>query len=239
MNCERCRTSVSALLDGELPEAPESEVDAHLETCAACRAFQAEAGALTRNLRVRAVAPTPDLAGAVLAAAERPRRTRGVLRGALALTAVAQILLALGQLSGLIGMHGHAAHGGPGMAAHLFNESTAWNLALGVGLLWAAWHDRTAAGVLPVLSAFVAALAGFSVHDLVIGAATVERVASHALLLVGLGLLFAVHRTGGGGPADADRTAADGPHAADDTSSTPRAPQGPPHLRPTAHREAA
>ncbi|MCX2732415.1 zf-HC2 domain-containing protein [Saccharopolyspora sp. NFXS83] len=238
MNCESCRNSVSAMLDGEPPEFPEAEVDAHLETCAACRAFQAEAGELTRHLRVRLVAPTPDLAGAVLARVPRRDRVRGVLRGALAVAATAQILLALAQMVGVVGLHGHAGHSG--MTEHLFNESTAWNLALGVGMLWASWRDRTAGGVLPVLSAFVAALAGFSVHDLIVGAATVERVASHALLLVGLGLLFAVHRRGGGGPAPADAGHDGGSGTAGDGSAPELAPdQAPPHLRPTAYRRAA
>ncbi len=229
---------MSAVLDGEPPEFPEAEVDAHLETCAACRAFQAEAGEMTRYLRVRLVTPTPDLTAAVLARVPRRDRVRGALRGALAVTAVIQILLALAQMLGFVGVHGHGSHSG--MTAHLFNESTAWNLALGVGMLWASWRDRTAGGVLPMLSAFVAALAGFSVHDLIVGAATVERVASHALLLVGLGLLFAVHRRGGGGPAPADAGHDGGSGTTGDGSASEPAPdQSPPHLRPTAHHRAA
>ncbi|TDV44256.1 hypothetical protein CLV71_114166 [Actinophytocola oryzae] len=44
--------------------------------------------------------------------------------------AVAQ--LALGQLFGV----GEHLHGTPPVASHLFNEGTAWNLALGIGLFW-------------------------------------------------------------------------------------------------------
>jgi len=224
-------------LDGEPAGAPAAEVDAHLEQCPACRAYQAEAAGLTRALRVRPVTATPDLVDAVLARAERRDRVRPALRGALALTAVLQIMLALSQLLGLTAGHGHLHH--EGMAEHLFNESTAWNLALGVGMLWAAWRDRTAGGVLPVLGAFVAVLAGFSVHDLVVGAATAGRVVSHVLLLVGLGLLAAVHRhnhRGGGGSS---------PARGRDDDGFRTGPGEPPefgeddHLRPTAHHKAA
>ncbi|MFR9731838.1 zf-HC2 domain-containing protein [Saccharopolyspora sp. MS10] len=239
MNCETCRTSVSAALDGEPADVPAAEIDEHLEHCAACRAFQTEAVGLSRRLRVRPVHPTPDLAAAVLARAPRRDRWRSALRGALVVTALAQLLLAFGQVLGL-GMHGHGAHDHGGMAAHLFNESTAWNLALGVGLLWSAWRDRAASGVLPVLSAFVAALAAFSAHDLVVGAATAERVASHALLVVGLGLLFAVHRRGtGGGPAPSASAGEADARVPGDGSAPDRAPDGPPHLRPTAQERAA
>lgn len=235
MDCERCRTAVSARLDGEPEDAPTAATDAHLEQCASCRAWQAEASALTRRLRVRPAATTPDLVSVVMSAAPDPAppRRRRVLRTALGAVAAAQLGLGLAQ--GLLpALHGHGiAHG------HLFNESTAWNLALGVGMLWASWRDRTAGGVLPVLSAFVAALAGFSVHDLIVGAATVERVASHALLLVGLGLLFAVHRRGGGGPAPADAGRDGGSGTAGDGSPPELAAGQTPHLRPTAHHRAA
>ena len=236
MDCERCRISISARLDGEAEAAPAADVDAHLDQCARCRAYQADAGLLTRNLRVRLVTDTPDLVGPVLARAERPDRRRTALRSALALVAVAQILLGTFQLLGLSGAHGHA-HGG--MAAHLFNESAAWNLAIGVGMLWAAWRDRTAGGVLPVLGAFVAVLAGFSVHDLIAGTATLARVGSHALLLAGLGLLVAVHRRhrGDGDPAPA-QTGGDG-WSRIGPGEPPEVAEDGPHLRPTAHHRAA
>lgn len=191
MDCERCRTAVSARLDGEPEDAPTAATDAHLEQCASCRAWQAEASALTRRLRVRPAATTPDLVSVVMSAAPDPAppRRRRVLRTALGAVAAAQLGLGLAQ--GLLpALHGHGiAHG------HLFNESTAWNLAMAAGLLWVAARDRPAGGMLPVLSVFLVVLAGFSVHDLSSGAVTVGRVASHGLLALGLGLLYATERT--------------------------------------------
>ncbi len=69
----------------------------------------------------------------------------------------------------------HVAHGGgPTAAGHLFNESTAWNLALGVGMLWAAFRPRATAGLVPMLAIFVVVLAAYSTHDLLTGAAPVS-----------------------------------------------------------------
>lgn len=239
MDCERCRISISARLDGEAEAAPAADVDAHLDQCARCRAYQADAGLLTRNLRVRLVTDTPDLVGPVLARAERPDRRRTALRSALALVAVAQILLGTFQLLGLSGAHGHA-HGG--MAAHLFNESTAWNLALGIGLLISAARPRVSSGLLPVLAAFLVVLTGFSASDLLHGAVPVARLASHGFLVLGLVLLLLVRDDRRPAP-----TARSGPEPTPDDGTDPlpstvdiTAEGGAsPGLRPVNHRRAA
>jgi predicted anti-sigma-YlaC factor YlaD len=49
--CESAREQLSRQLDHELPELDRARLDSHLEHCAACRAFGAELGALTRTLR--------------------------------------------------------------------------------------------------------------------------------------------------------------------------------------------
>ncbi|QUH01650.1 zf-HC2 domain-containing protein [Saccharopolyspora erythraea] len=236
MNCESCRISISARLDGEDGTAPDEQVDAHLESCAACRAWQAKAAMLTRGLRVRPASPTPDLVDAVLAHAPR-RRHRAVPRVALAVVAVAQLLLGALQMLGL-GPHAHH-----GMSAHLFNESTAWNLAVGAGLLWAAARTRAVSGMLPLLSVFLVVLTGFSLHDLLAGVVSVDRVASHGLMLLGLGLLYTVHRTSSGGhpggatAEDSDEQIGLSGHRTDVTGST--AASGRPPLRPTAQDRRA
>ena len=55
-------------------------------------------------------------------------------RAALGLVALAQITIGLTQILGVGTTGGHAGHGGELPAGHLFNESTAWNLAVGIGL---------------------------------------------------------------------------------------------------------
>ena len=49
--CESAREQLSRQLDHELSELDHARLDAHLERCAACRAFAAEIGAVTRTLR--------------------------------------------------------------------------------------------------------------------------------------------------------------------------------------------
>jgi predicted anti-sigma-YlaC factor YlaD len=89
VDCEVCREALSARLDGEAEPASPAAVDEHLDRCAACRRWEAEAITLTRALRVRAVVDTPDLVAAVLGAVqamptsgsddeERSRRSGGV-----------------------------------------------------------------------------------------------------------------------------------------------------------------
>ncbi|WP_231950944.1 hypothetical protein [Allokutzneria albata] len=198
MNCATCREALSARMDGE-PEPVDP--DAHLQDCADCQAWQERATALTRTLRVRPAVTPPDLVPAVLAAAPAPRQPGRWTRAALVAVATTQLALGIAQLIGV-----DAAHGGL-MSGHLSNESTAWNIGLAVGMLWAALRTRAVAGLLAVLSGFLVLLIGYSVHDLIVGTVPVARVASHSLLLVGLGLLYALHRQSRlPAPSSPDRT---------------------------------
>ncbi|XVS61604.1 zf-HC2 domain-containing protein [Actinosynnema sp. CA-299493] len=201
MDCDTCREALSARADGEAEPVPAEETDAHLATCAGCRRWREDADALTRSLRVRPAAEVPDLAAAVLAATPVTppvsRSTRGwYWRMGLAGTAVVQLTLGMAQVFGVDSTSVHGGHTGGGQAStHLFNESTAWNLALGLGLLWTALRPKAVVGVLPVVAAFVAVLVPFSVNDLVTGAVALPRITSHAFLLLGLALLVVVRRT--------------------------------------------
>ncbi|MEU4804178.1 zf-HC2 domain-containing protein [Actinosynnema sp. NPDC023587] len=243
MDCDTCREALSARLDGEPGPGPADDTDAHLDGCAACRAWQDDAAALTRSLRLRPATVTPDLVDAVLAAAPPVAPTRGWYpRAGLAGVAVAQVTLGLGQVLGSGpegGTAGHGIHGASG--SHLFNESTAWNLALGLGLLWTALRPRATTGMLPVVAGFVVVLGAFSVQDLVTGEATVQRVTSHAVLVLGLVLLVVVHR--GRRDPDGGRVAEplpDSPDLRGGVEDPPRAtPRPRPRLRPVSRRRAA
>ncbi|MET9224200.1 zf-HC2 domain-containing protein, partial [Lentzea sp. NPDC003310] len=139
VECTSCREALSARLDGEEEGVPADQVDAHLDGCASCREWHDSAAALTRTLRVRPATPVPDLAAAVLDAAPPvvPATPKGWLpRGLLTGVAVAQLTLGLAQVLGV--SSSHSGHTTGVDSSHLFNESTAWNLALGLGLLWTA-----------------------------------------------------------------------------------------------------
>jgi predicted anti-sigma-YlaC factor YlaD len=141
-------------------------------------------------------------------------------------------------------MHGHTMGDTGG---HLFNESTAWNLAVGLGLLWTALRPAATSGMLPVVGAFVAVLIPYSASDLLSGTATASRVFSHVILVIGLGLLVLVHFThrgpGGRTPlrhsdsadtTDTTETASSAPEPAGRTGGRRRM-----RLRPVSRRRAA
>ncbi|OLF18541.1 zf-HC2 domain-containing protein [Actinophytocola xanthii] len=238
MDCLTCREALSARMDGEEEPVPADQTDQHVDSCAACRSWRARVEHQSRALRIRQAPPVPDLSAAILDLAVPPHETRGWwARIALVAVAAAQLALALSQL---LGVHTTvvAAHGD----GHLFNESTAWNLALGAGVLWAAFHSRVTSGLIPVLGGFVLVLAPYSVHDILTGAVGMSRVAEHGLLVVALALLIVVNRRYSD-PAPHDRTSHDDaeapPHPDIDeprpptTRTTPRRP-----LRPTGRHAA-
>ena len=245
VECDTCREALSARLDGEQEGVPADEVDAHLETCASCRSWHDSAAALTRSLRIRPATPVPDLTAAILDAAPpiTPPAPRGwTPRALLGVVAIAQLTLGVSQVVGTDSAHsGHTA----GVdSSHLFNESTAWNLAIGLGLLWAALRPAATSGMLPVVGAFVAVLIPYSASDLLGGTATAARVFSHALLVLGLGLLALVHfthRGPGGRTPVADGGSDDVTDSSAATTERADQPRGQRRvrLRPVSKRRAA
>jgi predicted anti-sigma-YlaC factor YlaD len=206
VECEVCRTALSARIDGEPESVPSARVNEHLEQCRECCSWYVTAVEVSKLVRASR-SHAPDLTDAIFAAAElqRPRRSvsstlRGIVpsspveltRLLLGLLGVAQVGLAVAQIAGLdFGM----SHHGVETTRHLLNESTAWNLAIGVGLLCCAIRPSATAGVLPVLASVVAVLSAFVVDDLHAGMVPLPRVASHGVLVVALVLVTIVHRT--------------------------------------------
>jgi predicted anti-sigma-YlaC factor YlaD len=190
VGCDQYREALSADLDGEPGGVPESAVQAHLRACAGCRSWYADAGRMSRLVRLAPAEPMPDLAPAVLAAAGpiRPPASRfaAAARAALVAVALVQALLAWpGTLTGQDGLaSGHVAH-----------EVGAWNLALAVAFLAAASRPRTAEALITPVAVFVAVLGVAAVADGVAGTLQASRFAVHLLVAAGLALLVAVSRT--------------------------------------------
>ncbi|MFT7870729.1 MULTISPECIES: zf-HC2 domain-containing protein [Amycolatopsis] len=228
MRCEDCREALSARLDGEAePASP----DAHLASCAECREWFAGAERLRRTMLLRPAPPVPDLTAAILERTPAPSGERWGRRIALAVVAIAQLGLAFAELLG-------TTHGG----VHLGHESSAWNLAVGIGLLTAALLPRTAAGQLPLLTGFVGVLLVLSAGDLAAGRVTLSRLSTHLLVVLGLALLYAVHRAhrDHGTPLPATTTG-EGATTSESTVDTPATGRPRPRLfRKQAHvRHAA
>lgn len=66
MRCAEARVDLSARLDDELDEASVHELDAHLETCVACRHEEEMLRAARRAVRIQPVEPVPDLTDRIM-----------------------------------------------------------------------------------------------------------------------------------------------------------------------------
>lgn len=231
---------MSARLDDEGDPALSAAVDAHLASCAACRQWQNNAARVTRLARMSVASATPDVSGAVLARAPRPRRhaVRQVLRAVLALLAVGQVVLGLTHIDGIPWLTGHAP--GAGHApAHFTHEFAAFTIAVGIGFAWIAWRTSRAPGLVPTLATFVVLLTALEAVDLARGVVDPSRLASHTLVQAGLVvvLLLSSRRLGGDGfaprlrRAPAERATSDGLDDRDES--------GEDGLRPSARHDAA
>jgi predicted anti-sigma-YlaC factor YlaD len=142
-------------------------------------------------VRVREAELIPDLTPQILAAAPAGRRPSLVTeristaRWALFVVALTQLLLAAPAL--LLGEDA-------GATVHVARELGAFDVALAVGFLVAAWQPARAWGLLPVAAALGFVMAVTSLVDLVGGTATTLGEAHHLLDLSGLVLLWLVAR---------------------------------------------
>ncbi|TWG26612.1 putative anti-sigma-YlaC factor YlaD [Actinoplanes teichomyceticus] len=195
---------LSAQLDGEDDPVVRPLVDEHLAGCAGCREWLERAAAVNRLTRTGAVPEVPDLSAAILAArpaapVKAPSRRLPVaaMYVALALIGAVQIILGLAQVGGASGA-GHV-HLGPATApGHLWNESAAWNVAVGAGYLVIALRRTRPVGLVPMLTAFVGMLLLLSVNDLTAGRVDVARLVGHGFVVVGYLLVVALSRSAGG-----------------------------------------
>jgi predicted anti-sigma-YlaC factor YlaD len=187
MRCDDVQDALSARLDGESlpPGLDDDSVDDHVATCAECSAFAAGAAAQHRAVRVRPAEPVPDLTATILAATAplRPQPVREWARYGLLAVAATQLVLAIPAL--LFGDD-------PGASIHVARELGSFDVAIAVGLLWAAWQPQRAAGLLPLAIALAGAMVLTGVLDVVGDDAPALGEAHHVLDLAGLLLLWAL-----------------------------------------------
>lgn len=189
MRCDRFREAVSARLDGEPLGMSAAALDDHLTSCPDCAGWAEAAAQATRLARVD-VRRVPDLSAQLTAhvvlPARRVLRRRRWLRVGLLLAGLAQLAIGLPAITGdSIGMT---------MSMHAAHEAAAWNLAIAVAFVAVALVPRRAAGLIPLLATFLVVLGALSIRDLVQGAVTVDRLATHAAVLIGLVLLVVLDR---------------------------------------------
>ena len=189
MTCDDIRNALSARLDGEDPGLPGDELDRHLESCAACAAWLAGATAATRRVRLHAAMPGDDLTVDVLAALHARGRAvpaQRVTRMLLALTALVQIALSL---PALLGEESSAG-------LHVAREIGATEIALAIGVLAAAWRPWRAAGMVPVVVALAAGLAGTTLLDVSASHALAAHELPHLVTVVEAWFVWRLRRQG-------------------------------------------
>lgn len=187
VRCPTARRWLSAFRDGEAGEHP--ELRAHVQSCVACRRWDATADALTRRVRVHR-AGSPDVAATALRAfqAEQTRRPlSGYARGALVLAGVAGLVLAA---AGFVGSPGAVAE--PGL--HLGHDVYSFETALALGFLLTAFRPERYGRGLLVVTATAALLTMLpSVAFVAADHRDFVQEMSHIPMLIGLvGLLLLV-----------------------------------------------
>ena len=179
---------VSSRIDGELGAADEAALDLHLETCPSCQAYQDDAFALRRSLRMRSV----DVVAAE-EAAEPPVDLVGSLHG---LSALRWVLVVIGgtlivlNISSLVTPES-------GVAAHLSRHDAVFGTALGIGMLAVAAKPHRAIGLVPLTSAIGVLMVIVATADLVTGSANLLAEAVHLVEFAGLICLWVIS----GGPS--------------------------------------
>lgn len=198
VSCEQYREALSARLDGEDDPGERDAVDTHLASCSSCRQWNDQAALVTRLVRTGPVGAGIELDDTLLAAAPGRGRARTTiaLRALLGGLGAVQFFLGVAQIAGAADTHSlhdlqDVAGVGPG---HLWHESAAWNVALGVGFAWIALRRTRPTGMLPTLSMFVGVLALLSTNDVLAGRVDLNRLLSHGFVAAGYLIIVVLSR---------------------------------------------
>jgi predicted anti-sigma-YlaC factor YlaD len=203
MNCVQIREAVSARLDGEAAGVDEAVVSHHLAGCPECRAFARDAEHLHRVVRLEPAPEIPDLVPGILAAigtdtlagrrataagagstAAGSGETAGILRWVLVAIAVAQIAVAIPALLG----------SDAGLPVHTARHIGSFDIALGVGFLFAAWRPSRIPGLFPVVAALVVCLVVSALLDVAAGNTAAFGESQHVTDLAGLLVMWLIGR---------------------------------------------
>lgn len=144
---------VSALIDGELPDAQQEMVLSHTQSCTTC-------AVLLNQQSQFETSPSPNAAIATRLSMTFPQRNTPQLR---ALLAIIGVLIILGSVPGFI--RGNT----DGNSFHDLRHLSIWQFAIGVGTLSAAISFRISRLLTVVISTFLLLTAVATVYDLLTG----------------------------------------------------------------------
>jgi predicted anti-sigma-YlaC factor YlaD len=190
-SCASVTEAISARMDGEPPPLSFVEVSRHLTGCAACRRFESAAVEVTEHSRSLTATAAPDLAPTILAALHQDRHSRE-LRRTLELRWLVAVAGAVQLVLGLVGTAGAELHVGRDLGA--------LQLALGVGLVLAAWQPQRSAGVLPIAAVVAVAAVTAATIDVATGGASAGAELTHLAEVVGVLALWGLRRRVPSGP---------------------------------------
>jgi predicted anti-sigma-YlaC factor YlaD len=195
MNCDQWQEAISARLDGEESGIDAALVDAHLATCAPCRAFEVLGQEALRRSRLREADAQPDLSRHIAKLGRIADRARvwWIVRAALALVAAEIIVLSVPDLLG----HSNVPH----EARHL----GAFSVAYAAALLVVVVRPARARAVLPVAVVLGIALLLTALVDLFNGRVPAIDETLHIPQIISAVLLWLLARPAGQRPARSTR----------------------------------
>lgn len=194
MTCDAIRAALSALLDGEAAGTGAAELEAHLAGCPGCRDWHARAERVTQAVRLHP-AEVPDLTATVFAAVAADRQAaadrvavagsqrRQMLRVAVGLVALAQVVLAIQPMLGWLA------------APHSSREMSSFELAFAVGFGLAAYRPQLAHAFVPAAVVLAACLGAVSVIDTANASTALVHEVGHLAAVGQAVLLWALGRT--------------------------------------------
>jgi predicted anti-sigma-YlaC factor YlaD len=189
MDCTSAREGLSARLDGEVGPVESAELDAHLDRCSGCRSWTLAVVNVNRRVRLRPLHATADLSERVLS---------GVRARSVPVTAWPPerwLLLGLGAVMLIIAVP--MALGVEDAAElHVVREAGVTELALAVGVLFAAVQPWRAAGMLPVVIVLAAGLTLTSAADILHARVAPAQELLHLLAPMAALLLWRLRRRG-------------------------------------------
>lgn len=200
VGCDLVRESISARLDGETPPLGGDAVAAHVARCRDCAAFQAAAERIHRRVRVAPAQALPDVTDRVMTAVAAEAGVRRRLwrqwqwtRAALAAVGVAEVAVALPVL-----LFGHDA----AAPVHVAHELGSFDLAIGGGMLLAAYRPRLAIGMVPIVAFIALLLLVTAGTDLALGRTELSEEMPHLLVMGGFLLMWRLAKVTGGSGGD-------------------------------------
>jgi predicted anti-sigma-YlaC factor YlaD len=184
VDCVVARECVSAMADDELGAHDSQRLEHHLSTCGECTAYAASVASMARSTRLRTAHVDPVFVETVMARSRPARLGRGGwMRPALAWIAVLTVAQSVSPL-----VFGEI----DGTPTHVARHVGASTLALGIGLLYAAWRPHRAFGLLPFVAALFGAMIVAALFDMLSGDRSPVSELAHATEMVGMVLLWMI-----------------------------------------------